>query len=102
MPRSYLTGSIAIGSCIKSIRACLCIWINPKKPNKIEWITSNMNREECSSCLAIYINGVYCHEFGCPEAWKDRLRDCIECGHTFLPNRKNQDICNACNDTNED
>ncbi len=25
----------------------------------------------CQSCEALTINGLYCHEHGCPDAWKD-------------------------------
>lgn len=27
----------------------------------------------CDSCEVLTINGVYCHELGCPEAWKDEI-----------------------------
>lgn len=33
----------------------------------------------CTSCNAVGINGILCHEHGCPEA-KDRRKTCFECG----------------------
>lgn len=39
----------------------------------------------CGSCQALMINGVYCHEIGCPEAWRTRKVPCWECGYDFLP-----------------
>jgi len=47
----------------------------------------------CSSCEVLYINGVKCHETGCPEAWKDYLRSCKWCGEDFKPEEKGQDCC---------
>ena len=34
----------------------------------------------CNSCEALMINGVYCHEAGCPDAWRDYTSECAECG----------------------
>ena len=34
----------------------------------------------CQSCEVLNINGVNCHEIGCPDAWKDYTRECKECG----------------------
>jgi hypothetical protein len=42
-------------------------------------------RERCHSCEVMYINGVRCHETGCPDAWKDTMIPCFECGCDFLP-----------------
>jgi hypothetical protein len=47
----------------------------------------------CSSCEVLYINGVKCHETGCPEEWKDYLRSCKWCGEDFKPEEKEQDCC---------
>lgn len=47
----------------------------------------------CNSCEVLYINGVKCHETGCPEAWKDQIFDCIWCGTEFTPEYKGQDYC---------
>jgi len=52
----------------------------------------------CDSCNAAMINGVYCHEIGCPESWKDadglgRPRECKWCGRTFRPESPHQECC---------
>lgn len=47
----------------------------------------------CQSCDAIYINGVLCHESGCPDAWRDEVRECVECGCEFTPEDKDQSCC---------
>ncbi|KKL95470.1 hypothetical protein LCGC14_1854320, partial [marine sediment metagenome] len=39
----------------------------------------------CSSCEAVMINGVHCHEFGCPDAWREKKRECPWCGQEFIP-----------------
>lgn len=48
---------------------------------------------KCDSCQVLYINGVKCHETGCPDAYKDELRDCKECGQEFEPQDKYQKFC---------
>ncbi len=47
----------------------------------------------CNSCEAVMINGVHCHEHGCPDAWKDKTRECKWCGSEFVPEDKNQQFC---------
>jgi len=47
----------------------------------------------CDQCEIVYINGVKCHEIGCPDAWKDETRECKWCGYEFKPEEKNQDFC---------
>jgi len=47
----------------------------------------------CNSCEALMINGIYCHETGCPEAWKDYQRECKWCGQDFKPEEEHQDCC---------
>ena len=47
----------------------------------------------CDSCEALMINGVYCHETGCPDAWKDYDVECSWCGTNFEPEYKNQQHC---------
>jgi len=47
----------------------------------------------CSSCESLVINGLLCHEQGCPEAWKDEKRVCRWCGCEFEPSDKDQDFC---------
>ena len=45
----------------------------------------------CDSCEALMINGVYCHELGCPNA----ATKCSECGSMFHADRR-QAICDDC------
>ena len=47
----------------------------------------------CPSCELLTINGVVCHETGCPEAWKDYSRECKWCGGDFIPEERLQDCC---------
>lgn len=47
----------------------------------------------CNSCNMVVINGVPCHERGCPEAWKDEERECAWCGTPFKPESKYQRCC---------
>jgi hypothetical protein len=47
----------------------------------------------CDSCQLVNINGIPCHEIGCPDAWKDEVRECNECGCDFTPQFKTQDFC---------
>jgi len=50
----------------------------------------------CDSCQMLSINGIPCHEIGCPDAWKTRLVNCFECGCEFLPEERGQRTCNDC------
>jgi hypothetical protein len=47
----------------------------------------------CDSCEVLNINGMNCHETGCPEAWKDYKRKCKWCGGAFKPESRNQVYC---------
>lgn len=47
----------------------------------------------CDQCEIAYINGVKCHEIGCPDAWKDETRECKWCGNEFKPKEREQDFC---------
>lgn len=47
----------------------------------------------CSSCEVLNINGVACHETGCPEAFKDESRECKWCGQEFTPEDRWQETC---------
>lgn len=56
------------------------------------------NRFTCESCQVVRINGVLCHETGCPDAWKTATRDCKECGREFRPKERGQKCCSKrCN-----
>lgn len=47
----------------------------------------------CNQCEVMTINGVLCHEHGCPDAWKDYKRECAWCGQEFTPEDKDQICC---------
>jgi len=49
----------------------------------------------CYSCQLVRINGVVCHEIGCPDAWRDRLRECKWCGTDFVPTERSQAFCES-------
>lgn len=48
---------------------------------------------QCPDCEALMIDGVYCHELGCPSAWKDKKIECKNCGTIFTPDEKHQKFC---------
>ena len=48
---------------------------------------------QCRSCSAAMINGVLCHEHGCPDAWRDQLTPCAECGSLFYPSTDGPSLC---------
>lgn len=50
----------------------------------------------CSHCQAATINGVRCHETGCPDAWRDYAKPCRECGCDFAPESRWQSVCDDC------
>lgn len=52
-----------------------------------------MEHQGCNACEVLYINGVKCHEHGCPEAWRDETRECTWCGEDFTPVTKGQRYC---------
>lgn len=52
----------------------------------------------CDQCQIVYINGIRCHETGCPEAWREREVCCHECGLDFTPEHRRQLTCGGCLD----
>lgn len=58
-------------------------------------------REYCESCEVLWINGIKTHELGCPDAWKDEVRECKECGQKFKPETRYQVFCNSECDPNQ-
>jgi hypothetical protein len=50
----------------------------------------------CDSCQALVIQGTFCHETGCPEAWRDSTVECAECGCDFSPLERRQKMCDDC------
>ena len=53
----------------------------------------NGEYDMCDQCEVMVINGVLCHEIGCPAAWKDYKRNCKWCGQEFIPEHVNQVCC---------
>jgi hypothetical protein len=51
---------------------------------------------KCQSCDSVYINGIFCHESGCPDAWKDKKIKCFDCGFDFIPQERYQTVCIDC------
>jgi hypothetical protein len=52
----------------------------------------------CNSCVALRINGVYCHESGCPDSHLDangkpKEVECKWCGSMFVPEDRHQLFC---------
>lgn len=47
----------------------------------------------CQSCEVLNINGMNCHEIGCPEAWRDYAIKCHECQKAFKPKEREQVCC---------
>ena len=52
----------------------------------------------CDGCSPSRINGLFCHEEGCPEAWRDRAISCFVCGCAFFPAEQDQQVCQDCRD----
>lgn len=50
--------------------------------------------KRCDQCQVASIQGVKCHELGCPEAWRDELRTCPWCGTDFTPCHRDHRFCN--------
>jgi hypothetical protein len=50
----------------------------------------------CDGCNPSRINGVLCHEAGCPEAWRDHAVACRECGCDFYPEERFRRVCEDC------
>lgn len=50
----------------------------------------------CDGCEILVINGILCHERGCPDAWKDTALECWECGCDFYPTERHQKSCQDC------
>lgn len=55
----------------------------------------------CDQCQVLSIQGVACHETGCPNSWIDPVtgkafqQECYACGSMFLPGTKGQRYCST-------
>lgn len=56
--------------------------------NEVQLSDVDGRETECESCNATMINGVFCHETGCPDAWKNHKYSCKNCGCEFTPESK--------------
>lgn len=67
---------------------------------------------KCDQCDSTTINGVFCHELGCPDSWLDVPNEigfdvaCCKCDYMFRPLDKKQAknkyrVCDACLDDAE-
>lgn len=54
-----------------------------------------MANGRCDHCDLVRINGIRCHETGCPAAWRDETRECKECGSPFEPDDRRQVFCSV-------
>jgi hypothetical protein len=52
-----------------------------------------VKRLRCPSCQLARINGIVCHETGCPDSHLFTTRGCKWCGQTFAPEDKSQRFC---------
>jgi len=51
------------------------------------------DKNQCPSCEAMMIQGVYCHESGCPDKWRNETHECKWCGSQFVPDAPDQSYC---------
>ena len=49
----------------------------------------------CDGCNPSMVNGVLCHESGCPDAWRDSERECVWCGYLFSPSESTERFCSG-------
>ncbi len=47
----------------------------------------------CTQCELVHINGIPCHETGCPISYQDTIRECNWCGVNFNPSDQHQTEC---------
>lgn len=50
----------------------------------------------CQSCEMLSINGLPCHETGCPDKWTTETLECRWCGQDFKPEDRSQKDCSPC------
>jgi hypothetical protein len=47
----------------------------------------------CKSCSALTIQGILCHESGCPDSRKGKTISCKNCGCDFVPDEDGIKFC---------
>ena len=50
---------------------------------------------KCESCDSATVNGVFVHEQGCPDMWRNETRECKWCGQKFKPLDKDLYFCGS-------
>ena len=50
----------------------------------------------CDGCSPSMVNGVLCHERGCPDKWRDYAVQCKWCNTKFYPPWDGQEFCCDC------
>ncbi len=50
----------------------------------------------CRQCEVLAINGIVCHEIGCPVSWKEYKLECFECGLEFEREEEYDTVCISC------
>ena len=56
----------------------------------------------CDGCSPSMVNGVLCHEQGCPDAWRDCKIKCWECGCEEYPSERGSRLCAGCANPHQD
>lgn len=56
-----------------------------------DYVSSRFARPRCSQCEVLVINGVACHETGCP----NEMHECCGCNNLIPVNSR---YCGECND----
>lgn len=64
----------------------------PAQPQR----TPRYYRPKCDQCEILVINGVICHETGCPDAWKGKTATCKLCDEDFKLQHSRQIYCRSC------
>ena len=49
----------------------------------------------CDQCNLLMINGVLCHETGCPDSWRFIKKECKWCGSEFEPEHADEGFCSC-------
>ncbi len=48
---------------------------------------------KCPSCDSATVNGIFVHELGCPDSYKEILTKCSWCGQSFEADRLHREFC---------
>lgn len=84
---------------MKQVRGDRPMSPHPDEDKDMEYVSVR-----CDSCAAVAVNGLGCHEQGCPDSWlipdgsgRAYPRSCRWCGSAFEPEHREQRFCDdAC------